>query len=145
MQSNHISETRNFNASIFVTNKFMLKFHWKSVFAFLSATCDNICWSSSKDNSSFLDLDEFSLHFQFGFFRLRWNTLLALIHLRLFVLIIQNCMTVNRFLSTCILNQQENAYQLIRRGLPKSSNSRSRWEFDLASLFLSQRYWPHCF
>lgn len=142
--SNHPPEKRNFNASIFVSNKFMLKFHWKSVFTFLSATCDDIGWSSTKDNSSFPDPDFIWILFTFSLSlfisRLGSNTWLALIHFRFSVLVIHKCMSVNRFLSTCISNQQENAQHLIQRDIPTPSNSRSRPEFDLACSFLSQRY-----
>lgn len=53
-ESNHHPEKRNFNASIFVSNKFMLNLHWKSVCIFISNLWP---WFSTKDNSSFPDPD----------------------------------------------------------------------------------------
>jgi len=142
--SNHRPEKRNFNASIFVSNKFMLKFHWKSLFTFLSATCDDLCWSATKDNSSFPDPDfrwiKFTFSFSLFISRLGWNTWLALIQFRFSVLVIHECMTVSRFISTCISNHRENSHQLSKSDVPTPSNTRRRPEFDLTCWFLSQRY-----
>ena len=147
--SNHRPEKRNFNASIFVSNKFTLKFHWKSVFTFLSATCDDLCWSATKDNSSFPDPDfrwiKFTFSFSLFISRLGWNTWLALIQFRFSVLVIHECMTVSRFISTCISNHKENSHQL-------SSNKCSHtFKYPLATrvwpglfFFLVNAIRPHC-
>lgn len=87
-------------------------------------------------------LDEFNLHFLSVCLlsRLGWNTWLALIQFRFSVLVIHECMTVSRFISTCISNHRENSHQLSKSDVPTPSNTRRRPEFDLTCWFLSQRY-----